>query len=166
MDNGANMHMFADKWMFTRYEPRLESSFVIAAGGQRLRILGQGDIGNLFDVLHVEGIVKNLISLTFLARLGCSYFGKFEFCDLFDVNDNILLRGVIMNEDLLVVDIQDLFNMPCINCDAAQEFQHNSFNQENVIFLTINETIDIMHRRLGNIGRNRVRYIINEGLTS
>ena len=71
-----------------------------------------------------------------------------------------------MNEDLLVVDIQDLFNMPCINCDAAQEFQHNSFNQENVIFLTINETIDIMHRRLGHIGRNRVRYMINEGLTS
>ena len=34
MDNGANMHMFADKWMFTRYEPRLEPSFVIAAGGQ------------------------------------------------------------------------------------------------------------------------------------
>jgi len=81
MDNGANRHMFSDKWMFTRYETSSESSFVIAAGGQRLLILGQGDIGNLFDVLHVEGIVKNLISLTYLACLGCSYFGKFEFCD-------------------------------------------------------------------------------------
>ena len=31
--------------------------------------------------------------------------------------------------------------------------------------MTINETIDIMHRRLGHIGKNRVRYMINEGLT-
>ena len=138
MDNGANRHMFSDKWMFTRYEASSESSFVIAAGGQRLLILGQGDIGNLFDVLHVEGIVKNLISLTYLARLGCSYFGKFEFCDLFDVNGNILIRGLIKEDDLLVVDIQDLFNIPCINCDAIQNFQHNYSNQENIILLTIN----------------------------
>ena len=166
MDNGANRHMFSDEWMFTRYEPSSESSFVIAAGGQRLLILGQGDIGNLIDVLHVEGIVKNLISLTYLARLGCSYFGKFESCELFDVNEKLLLRGFIKEDDLLIVDIQDLFNMPCINCDAAQSFQHNSSNQENIILLTINETIDIMHRRLGHIDRNRVRYMINEGLTS
>ena len=32
--------------------------------------------------------------------------------------------------------------------------------------MTINETIDIMHRRLGHIGKNRVRYMIYEGLTS
>ena len=87
------------------------------------------------------------------------YFGKFEFSDLFDVNGNILLRGAIRNEDLLMVNIQDFFNMPCINSDAAHEFQHNSFNQENMIFLTINKTIE-------SIGRNRFRYMVNVGLTS
>ena len=46
----------------------MEPSFVIAAGGQRLLIIGQGDIGKLFDVLHLEGIGKNLISLTFIAQ--------------------------------------------------------------------------------------------------
>ena len=81
---------------------------------------------------------------------------------MFDVNDNTLLRDVVTTEDLLVVDIHDLFIIECINWYAAQEFQHKYFNQENVIFLTINETIDIMHRRLGNIGRNHVRYMINE----
>ena len=76
MDNGANWHMFADKWMFTRYEARLEPSFVIAAGGQRLLILEQGDIGNLLDVLHVEGIVKNLISLTLFSPSWLFVFWK------------------------------------------------------------------------------------------
>ena len=166
MDNGANVHMFSDKWMFTRYQTRAEPTFVVTAGGQRLLILGEGDVGNLTGVLHVEGIVKNLVSLTFLARSGCSYFGQYDFCDLYDVNDNFLLRGQIQSEDLLVVDIQDLFNMPYINYEDGLEFQREEFNRENIIFMTINETIDIMHRRLGHIGRNRVRYMINEGLTS
>ena len=49
MDNGANMHMIANKWMFTRYELRSHPSFVIAVDGQRLLILGQGDIKNLIS---------------------------------------------------------------------------------------------------------------------
>ena len=32
--------------------------------------------------------------------------------------------------------------------------------------MTINEAVDIMHRELRHIGKNRVRYMINEGLTS
>ena len=69
--------------------------------------------------------------------LSLTYFGKFDFYDLLAVKDNILVRDVIKNEYLLVVDMQDLFNMSYINCDAVQEFQQNAFNQVNVIFLTI-----------------------------
>ena len=47
-----------------------------------------------------------------------------------------------------------------------QEFQHNTFNQENSIFIPIHNTIVIMHRRLGHFGRDRARYMINERLTS
>ena len=135
----------------------MESFSVIEAGGQRLLILGHGDIGNLTRVLQVEGIVKTFVSLTYLARLECSYFGQYDFCDLYDINEIVLLRGIIKNVDLLVVDIKDLFNMTIINYDNAKE---------NIIFVTINKTIDIMHRRLGHICNNRVRYMINEGLTS
>ena len=54
MDIGANMNTFADKWMFTRYEERLEPSFVITTCGQRLLILGKRDIGNLFGVVKIS----------------------------------------------------------------------------------------------------------------
>ena len=43
--------------------------------------------------------------------------------------------------------------------------QRNILNDENITYMSINETIDIMHRRLGYIGKNRVRYMINEWLT-
>ena len=98
MDNGANMHMFCDFWLFTNYEKSNDLSYVTAAGGQQLSILGYGDIGNLTNVLHVAGIVKNLISLTYLALLGCSYFGQYNFCDLFDVNNKLTKDGRILDD--------------------------------------------------------------------
>ena len=42
------------------------------------------------------------------------------------------------------------------------KFKSKFFNQENVIFLTINKTIAVMHRRVGYIDRNRVGCMINE----
>ena len=54
--------------------------------------------------------------------------------------------------------------MPPINYEDGIEYQRNILNDQIVIFMTINETIDIMHRRLGHIGKNRVRYMLNEGL--
>ena len=57
MDNVANVHTSSDKWMFTRYQTREEPTFVVAAGRQRLLILGEGDVGNLVGVLHVQGKV-------------------------------------------------------------------------------------------------------------
>ena len=50
------------------------------------------------------------------------------FCDLYDVNNNFLSKGRIQNENLLVVNIQDLFNMPYINYKDGLEFQREEFN--------------------------------------
>ena len=61
MDNGANVHIFSDKWMFINYKNKSDAAYVTAAGGQKLLIFGVGDVYNLKDVLHVQGIVKNLI---------------------------------------------------------------------------------------------------------
>ena len=66
--NGAKVHMFSDKWMLTSKKMRAEPTFEVAARGQRFLFSGGGDVGNLIAVLHVDGIVKNLVSLTFLAR--------------------------------------------------------------------------------------------------
>ena len=43
MDNGANVHMFADRWMFSDYRTFSEPSHVTAAGGHKLLILGEGN---------------------------------------------------------------------------------------------------------------------------
>ena len=112
------------------YGSILKSSFVIAAGGQRLLILGHGDIDNLTHIRDVEGIVKILVSLNYLARRGCSYFRQYDFCDSYDINYNFLFRGIIKNEDVLVAYILDLFKMSTINYDNAKEFKRNELNKK------------------------------------
>ena len=91
--------------------------------------------------------------------------GKYVYCSLYDVIENFLLRAQIMTDNLLVVDIQDLFNMPIINYDSGLEFQKDKVNEENTVYMAIIKTIDIMYRRLRRIGRNRESYTINEELT-
>ena len=66
------------------------------------------------------------MSLTFLARGGCSYFEQYGFCDLYDVNDNFLLRCQIQSEDLLVVDIQDFLICPTLIMRIDWNFNRRS----------------------------------------
>ena len=60
------------------------------------------------------------MSLTYLERLGCSYFDQYNFCNLYDINNNILLRDITKNEDLLVVNVQDLLNTNTLNYGNAK----------------------------------------------
>ena len=68
-------------------------------------------------------------------------------------------------DGLLYVNKKELFNTPLINYEDGIEYQSNYLNDENIICRTINETIDIMHRQLRHIEKNRVGYMINEGLS-
>ena len=65
--------------------------------------------------------------------MGCSYFGQYDYCSLYYVNYNFLLRGQINTENLLIVDIKGLFNMPLIYYWDGIEYQRNIFNDKNII---------------------------------
>ena len=56
--------------------------------------------------------------------------------------------------------------MKAIKYDDVIEFQRDEWNEENMSFTNINETIDIMHRRLERVNKNRVINTINESLMS
>ena len=65
-----------------------------------------------------------------------------------------------------MVDIQNLFNMRHLNYEHELNFQLEEFSHDNITFMAINETIDIKHRGLGHIGRNRARYMKSEASTA
>jgi hypothetical protein len=57
-----------------------------------MRILGFGAVGNLHHVFHVEGLVKNLVSLAYLSNvLGYVYVGRPGACNLYDRDETTLI---------------------------------------------------------------------------
>ena len=63
--------MFSDRSMFTDYV-ECTNVFVRVAEGSSVRVLGTGSVGPLRKVLHVEGLVFDLVSEPALARAGMS----------------------------------------------------------------------------------------------
>ena len=60
-DSGASKHMFSDKSKFRNYKP-CENVSIRVAEGSSARVLGIGDVGPLTNVLHVEGLLFNLVT--------------------------------------------------------------------------------------------------------
>ena len=70
-DSGASKHMFSDKKTFRNYKPCHNVSIRVAEVSSAL-VLGTGDVGSLTNVLHVEGLVFDLVSESALARADIS----------------------------------------------------------------------------------------------
>ena len=60
-DGGSSKSLFSNKRLFTNYT-EVRNSFVKMADGTMCKVLGMGDVGKLRDVLHVEGLVFDLVS--------------------------------------------------------------------------------------------------------
>ena len=78
--------MFSDKSKFRNYRPCHNVSIRVAEGSST-KVLGTGDIGPLTNVLHVEGLVFDLVSEPALARAtmsgswsGLSRVAKYAMC--------------------------------------------------------------------------------------
>ena len=66
-DSGASKYMFSGKSWFRNYTPSHNVSIRVAEGSSA-KALGTGDVGPLKNVLHVEGLIFDLVSEPALAR--------------------------------------------------------------------------------------------------
>ncbi|BAT79039.1 hypothetical protein VIGAN_02183700, partial [Vigna angularis var. angularis] len=74
LDSGCSKHMTGDKKKFTSFRKK-ERGFVTYGDNNKGKILGIGDIGSedtlmIKDVLYVEGLKHNLISISQLCDKG------------------------------------------------------------------------------------------------
>ena len=70
-DSGASKHMFSDRSEFTEYV-ECSNVFVRVTEGFFAKVLGTGSVGPLRHVLHVQGLVFDLVSEPALVRAGMS----------------------------------------------------------------------------------------------
>jgi hypothetical protein len=68
-DGGATSSMFTDRSLFTHYR-ECKNTYVKMAEGTMCEVKGIGNVGKLTDVLHVEGLVFDLVSESWCDKQG------------------------------------------------------------------------------------------------
>ena len=121
-DNCATYHLFGDIELFTIYHIMDEEHFATASDGQRMHILGYGAVGGLHHVFHVEGIIKNLISLAYLSNvLGYYYTGGPGVCSLLGRDGSHIWHAYVSDESLLpVLNPRHLLSLHLSNPDGSE----------------------------------------------
>ena len=94
-DSGATCHMWNHRAHFTTFEPHMNSNIkVVTVSGQKMDILGKGDIGPLKNVLYIPETRHCLISPTALLKRGYgTYCGTVPKIIEERNPSNVLLRG-------------------------------------------------------------------------
>ena len=113
-DGCATYNLWSNKEDFTEYYQLKNSNLhATSSGGNKMRILGFGAVGGLHHVFHVEGLIKNLVSLAYISNvLKYTYIGVPGKCILYD-RDNITPIWIAVVEDdslLPKLRISDVLN--------------------------------------------------------
>ena len=101
LDSGCLRHMTRDKTKFAKLELK-EEGFVTYGDNNKGRILGNGVIGNgssfnIKNVLLVEGLKHNLISISQLCDKGFKVMFEPNNCLIYDAHGRIVLIGKRVN---------------------------------------------------------------------
>ena len=150
-DSGASKHAFSDKSKFRNYKP-YENVSIRVAEGSSSRVLDIGEVGSLENVLHVEGLVFDLLSEPALARAGMtgSWSGLSQV--VMYPFGKVFLEATLCDDDLHEINPVHL----CLPAEDDECVAHNAM-------LTKGEAVELLHRTLGNVAVQRIEDAINTG---
>jgi len=102
LDSGCSRHMTGDKKKFKNFK-RKEQGFVTYGDNNKGKILGMGDVsgGNTLeikDVLYVEGLKYNLLSISQLCDKGLKVISESDYCTIHQKDSKeVTLKGMRHN---------------------------------------------------------------------
>ena len=95
----------------------------MSSGGNKMRILGFGAVGGLHHVFHLEGLVKNLVSLAYISNiLKYSYVGVPGKCILYDRDRITPIWIAVIDDDTLLpkLKLSDIMNVKLTMSDGSR----------------------------------------------
>jgi len=124
LDSGCSKHMIGDKSKFLSISFKQEGH-VTYGDNNKGRILGRGSIGDkdiliIHDVLYVEGLKHNLLSISQLCDKGYQVIFKTNSCEIYLPNTQELARRLQNTKNN---------NIGSIRSDLGGEFQNQKFNK-------------------------------------
>ncbi|XP_042983299.1 uncharacterized protein LOC122312702, partial [Carya illinoinensis] len=136
LDSGCSRHMTGDKTKFFDLRSK-EEGHVTFGDNSKGKIVGIGKIGNessliIEDVLLVEGLKHNLLSISQLCDKGFTVTFKMDKCIILNDHDCNICFIAFRNNNVYIIDFEEITSQDAI-CLSAQ-----------------NETSWLWHRRLGH----------------
>src|ERR1044072_6323779 len=142
LDSGCSRHMTGERHMFQELE--LKPGGVVGFGGnQKGKIIGSGTIGNgkspsIKNVLLVEGLMHNILSISPLADNGYDVIFNQKSCKVISQKDASTLFNGKRKNNIYKIRISDLER------------------QNTKCLLSINEEQWVWHRRLGHVSLRKI----------
>ncbi|XP_024196528.1 uncharacterized protein LOC112199798 [Rosa chinensis] len=139
VDSGCSRHMTGDKAWFTSFEDESTTGSVTFGDGRKAKILARGTINtpgipNLKNVLYVEGLTANLISVSHLTDDYEDVWFNRQRCVILDKKGENIMRGKRSSDNCYHIQSNELLNVQdCLSVRSAEE------------------TFEIWHRRLGHV---------------
>src|ERR1044072_2893244 len=142
LDSGCSRHMTGERHMFQELE--LKPGGVVGFGGnQKGKIIGSGTIGygktsSIKNVLLVEGLIHNLLSISQLADNGYDVIFNQKSCTVVNQKDGSILFNGTRKNNIYKISISELVkqNAKCL--------------------LSVNDEQWVWHRKLGHVSLRRI----------
>ncbi|RVW98135.1 hypothetical protein CK203_031853 [Vitis vinifera] len=148
-DSGCSRHMTGNRSFFTNFT-EFDGGNVTFGDGNVASVKGKGTIcapgiSNLEEVLYVEGLKANLISISQICDKKFNVQFSQNLCKVFDLNGNCVIIGLRTSD----------------NCYAVCQNPSTSFSSSLVCGSSKIESIDLWHRRLGHLNYRDLMKVAN-----
>src|ERR1044072_3434847 len=142
LDSGCSRHMTGERHMFQRLE--LNAGGVVGFGGnQKGKIIGSGTIGygkssSIKNVLLVEGLMHNLLSISQLADNGYDVTFNQKSCQVVSQKDGSIIFNGKRKNNIYKISVSELVkqNAKCL--------------------LSVNEEQWVWHKKLGHVSLRKI----------
>jgi len=149
-DGGCTNSMFSDEEVFTNYEPR-NDIVVRMANNTTVRASGVGDVGKLKRVLHVKGLVFDLVSESQCDKLGMKGTWGGGIRQVFDRNGSIFYSARLKH------------NLYIINPVTLNIMHPKYVTAEDFCMAANDDAQEKLHRAMGHLGGDRIERCVKSG---
>ncbi|KAM6587476.1 hypothetical protein CsatA_010081 [Cannabis sativa] len=149
LDSGCSKHMTGDPSRFSSFKSK-ESGFVTFGDNSKGKILGIGDIGNIYspcikNVLLVDNLKHNLLSISQLCDIGFCVVFESSKCSIENVSTNEVIFLGVRKDNVYVIDV-------------------DSFDSKNKCLTVMNDNSWLWHRRLGHASMDSISKLVRKDL--
>ncbi|XP_062104243.1 uncharacterized protein LOC133815415 [Humulus lupulus] len=149
LDSGCSKHMTGDPSRFSSFKSK-ESGFVTFGDNSKGKILGIGDIGNIYspcikNVLLVDNLKHNLLSISQLCDKDFRVVFESSKCSIENASTNEVIFVGERKDNVYVIDV-------------------DSFDSKNKCLTVMNDNSWLWHRRLGHASMDSISKLVRKDL--